>query len=628
MLQQIRSSLQGIIARVIIGLITIPFVLWGIDAFFLDSGNPDVAKVNGKAISELELNQQVYRQRQQMLARMGDRIEASQIDEAMLRGPVLEQLVQQRMLESVAESSDLLISEQVIDQMILQQPEFQEDGKFSPQRFDMLVRGSGMTPVQYKAAMKQQLLVNQLLSGYAATEFVTDTDMELAARISAQQRDIEYALMTMDQALAEVVVEPAEVQAYYADHPDEFTNPEKVAVEYIQLRLQDFHPEIEESEVRAAYDASIGDADLTSRRRAAHILLDPADGVSDEQQREKLVAIATRITAGESFDDLAREYSDDLGSRDTGGDLGYTDGSAFPEEFEDVLANLEIAEVSDPVKTEAGWHLVKLLEVEKAEVADYASRRDEIREQLLLAKAEPQYAVKLEELKDVSFNAADLASVAKQLDLATSTSAPFSRSGEVQGLFADKRVVAEAFNSIVLEQGANSEVVEISPTEAVVLRVAERQPSTPIPLADVEADLGERLHREKATEYMVQRAKELLASVNGGQALAELAESKSLEYQQFTGISRENISDVPAEIAAAAFQLSPPVAGGENYAVRTLADGTVALVGVTKVAPGALVDLDTASQDSLKRLLARYRAERVVESYRASLQDSADIEML
>ncbi len=628
MLQQIRSNLQGIVARVIIGLITIPFVLWGVDAFFLDSGNPDVAKVNGKAISELELNQQVYRQRQQMLARMGQDVDPSQIDEAALRGPVLDQLVQQRMLESAAEDSDLLIPDQVVDQMILQQPEFQVDGSFSPQRFDVLVRGSGMTPTQYKDAMKQQLLVNQLLSGLAATEFVTSTDLELAARISAQKRDIAYALMTMEQAQQKVSLDSTEVKAYFDDHPQEFTTEEKVSVEYIRLRLEDFYPEIEEDEIREVYDASLADNPAVLRRRAAHILLETDEGESDEDSRQQLEAIAARLASGESFSELAREFSDDIGSRETGGDLGYSDGTAFPEAFENALGELEVDEVSAPIQTDSGWHLVKLVEVEKADVADYASRRDKIRQALQVEKAEPLYAIGLEELKDISFNAADLASVAEQLSLQTQTSEQFTRGGASEGLFAESRLVAEAFSSIVLEQGANSEVVELSPSEAVVLRIAEREPATPIPFSEVEEQLSERLQREKATEYMVQQAEDVLGAVREGQPLAALADEEGFEFQQFTDISRENASQLPPEIAEAAFQLSPPEGEKSNFVIRPLTDGRVALIAVNKVIPGSLADLDADSQQGMKRLLSRYRSERVLQSYRLSLQDNADIERL
>ena len=197
--------------------------------------------------------------------------------------------------------------------------------------------------------------------------------------------------------------------------------------------------------------------------------------------------------------------------------------------------------MSAPIKTDAGWHLVKLVEVEQAEVPTYESRREDILSQLQLDKAEPLYAVKLEELKDISFNAPNLTSVAEQLALETKTSSMFGRAGMAAGLFAEKRLVAEAFTSVVLEQAVNSEVVEISPTTAVVLRLAERKPSEQIPLAEVSDSLTERLHTEKTTAFMVQRAEDVLLAVQGGQLLSVMADNEGLDYARFRGISRDNV---------------------------------------------------------------------------------------
>lgn len=628
MLQRLRSSLQGIIARFIIALITVPFVLWGVDAFFLDSGNPDVAEVNGKAITEQELSQQVYRQRQQMLARMGDQVDASQVDEAMLRGPVLEQLVQQRLMEATAEERGLVISDAMVDQVILQQTDFQEDGVFSPQRFDVLVRGNGMTPTQYKQSIKRQLLINQLMSGLVASEFVTPAELELSASITGQKRDIEYALLELGEVRETMTLDEDEVQSYYDSHPQEFVTPEQVAVEFIELKLEDYYPELEEEEVRAVYEGEVAEMDLGSRRRAAHILIETSDEQDAAAVQQQLSDVRARILAGEDFAAIAKQLSQDIGSREMGGDLGYTDGSAFPEAFEEALTTLEVGEISEPVETEAGWHLVKLTEIEQADVPSFDERRAAIAQRLQEAKAEPQYAVKLEELKDISFNAADLASVAEQLQLKTQTSGLFSREGDEAGLFADNRLLVEAFSSTVLEQGANSEVVELSPSHAVVVRLAQRQPSQPVPFAEVESELSSRLIDQKTTAYMEQRANDILTAIEGGQQLKAMAESESLDYQRIADASRENIGDMPMEIAAAAFQLNPPVAGEARYTTQTLNDGNVVIIALNRVELGSLADLDDASRQNMRRILDRYRSERLVQAYRTSLQSSADIEML
>ena len=627
MLQKIRSNIQGVMARIIIGLITIPFLLWGVDAFFLDSGDPDVAEVNGKTISEWELKRQVYRQRQQILARGGEDIDPSQIDETRLRGPVLQGLIQQRLLEQAAESRNFYISEGMIDAIILQQPDFQVEGRFSPARFEALVRSNSMSPADYKIAMKNQLLVNQLLSGFGSTEFVTPSELKFAVQLSGQERDIDYVLLSLDDAREQVSVETAVVREYFDAHPDEFMTEEQVELEYIELTLAGFYPDLEESDIEAAYAAEIADATATTRRRAAHILLEVGEQRTAEEAQAQLAELAGRIQEGGEFAALALEFSEDIGSREMGGDLGYSDGNAFPEAFELSLAELQVGEVSAPLETGAGWHLVTLVELQKSEPPTFEARREAITQQLKLSKAEPLYAVKLEELKDISFNAPDLQSVATELDLDAKKSDFLNRDGADQGLFADQRLVAEAFTTTVLEDGANSEVVEISETQAVVLRIMQRVAPQPVPYGEVEEAILGRLREDGARELVQQRAEKLMEAVRSGNSLATSAEAEGVEYKSYTALSREKLGDASPGVVAAAFQMSPP-ADAPNVAIKSLPDGSTAVIALVKVVPGSLTDIEEDHRRNLQQLLGRFRSEQAVAGFRATLQESADIELL
>ena len=628
MLQKIRSNIQGTVAKIIIALICVPFVLWGIDALFINSGDPDVAEVNGKPITEWELNQQIYRQRQQILARMGENIDPSQIDESLLREPVLQRLIEQRMLETTAESFDLVVSDRMVNDAIVQDPNFQIDGKFSPERFDMLVRSAAMSPLDYKRTMKNQLLVNQLLSGPGFSEFVTPAELALTAQITGQKRDIEYAVFSLSELAQGVSVDEASVQAYFDEHADEFMTSEKVIVDYVELKLEDFYPAVDEEDVRSAYAAETAKIESSTRRRAAHILLEVGDQRSDDEAEKQLEDLRQRLDAGEEFTVLAGEYSEDVGSRATGGDLGYTSGDAFPEAFEAALANLEIGEVSEPVKTEAGWHLIKLTEQESTTPPSYEDRREDIVLQLQHTKAEPLYAVKLEALKDVSFNAPDLQSVVDELGLTLRQSVPFDRNGPEAGPLADQRLVAEAFTRDVLEEGANSEVIELSADRAVVLRLHQRIPPEPIPLAEASDSIAEKLRQSEARERLSERARELRDALHGGKALADLAAAQSLTYKKYTGLSRDSIEDANPEIIGAAFQISPPASAEPVVNIHSLQNGDIALIVVDKVVAGSLDEVDEEKRANMQRLLSRYRSEQVLEGFRATLHEDADIELL
>jgi peptidyl-prolyl cis-trans isomerase D len=627
MLQKIRSNIQGMMAKIIIGIICVPFVLWGIDALFVDHGNADVAEVNGKPITEWELNQQIYRQRQQILAQMGENIDPSQIDESLLREPVLQRLIEQRLLESTAESQKFVVSERMVDEAIVQDPSFQVDGKFSPERFDAMVRGSGMSPMDYKRAMKNQLLVNQLLSGLGFSEFVTPAEVAMAAQITGQKRDIEYAVFSLSDAREGISIDEAAVQKYFDEHAKEFMTRERVVAEYIELTLEDFFPEVDEAEIKAAYAAEIAKVEASTKRRAAHILLETGDKRSAEEARAQLEALRQRIAAGEDFAALAGEYSEDLGSKAAGGDLGYSSGDAFPEAFEAALATLQPGEVSAPVATEAGWHLIQLTEQESSTPATYEARRDAIARQWQQSKAEPQYAVKLEALKDLSFNAPDLQSVAQELGLALHESPPFDRDGADAGPFADQRLVAEAFTKGVLEEGVNSEVIEIAPDHSVVLRLKRRIAPEPIPFDEVSGTIREKLQQDQARRLMTERARQLRDALRQGEAFAAIADAQQLTYKKYTGLSRDSIEDANPEIVGAAFRLSPPLDDKPVVAIRNLQNGDTALVVVDKVVPGSVDEIEDEKRANMQRLLSRYRSEQVLEGFRATLHQGADIEL-
>jgi peptidyl-prolyl cis-trans isomerase D len=627
MLQKIRSNLQGLVAYGIVGLLVVVFAFWGVEAFFLGESVVDVAEVNGETITELELNQAVYRQRQQLLARMGDQADPSQIDEAMLRGPVLEQMIGQRLLLQSAAANDLVVSETMANQYIQQQSDFQVDGVFSPERFDALIRSNGMTPARYRAGLIDDLQVTQLLTGLARSALVTPRELERLFVVMDQQRDIETAVLSPEFGRANVVLDEGEAQEYFDEHGDEFVTQEQLKVEFIEMRLEDFYPTVSEDAIVAAYQANAAQFVSSTRRRAAHILLDEA-GMSEEEAMVLLTQLADRLAQGESFAELASEYSEDIGSNNNGGDVGFTDGSAFPEAFEQALVTLEVGQVSAPVRSDAGWHLIKLTDIEGAEAPALDVMRETIRAQLQQEKAEPAYAVKLEELKDISFNAADLASVAQALALEVSTSDFFGRDGATEGMFADQRVLGEAFSSNVITEAMNSDVVELSPGHAVVLRLVEQHQPEPMPYEEVASVIEERLLAQKSTAYLQKHAQEIEKSLAEGQKLADLSDDEAIEYQAYAQLSRNNLAGVDAGIIAAAFRLSPPSDDRPSVVVESLPGGSVAVIVLNKVEPGSLDDFDEEKRNNMQQALSRYRTERVVEGYRSALQQEADIEIL
>ena len=318
MLQKIRDRTQGAIAKIIVGVIAVTFAVFGIDAFFT-GGVPEAATVNGEVITEPELAQSVELERRRLLGEMQDGVDTSQLDEARLRAPVLESLIQRRLMLQTAERSGLDVGEAMLNRVIVEDENFQENGTFSQNRFRGLLASNGMSPAQFKQLLRQDILISQLMSGIDASEFVTEIELANAVRLTQQSLDARWLVVPVAVADDSIVVADADVAAYYERNRAQFRTEETVHVDYLELRLSDLFQPVPEDELRMEYERRVAAFEGGEERHAAHIMLaDPGDAA-----REKLAALRARVLEGEDFAALARENSEDPGSAAQGGDLGF-----------------------------------------------------------------------------------------------------------------------------------------------------------------------------------------------------------------------------------------------------------------------------------------------------------------
>jgi len=367
MLQNIRDNSQGWIAKTIIGVIVALLALTGVDAIFqVTSNRQDAAEVNGQAISQNELAQAAEMQRRQLMQRLGKDFDASLLDDKMLREAALKGLIDRKLLLQAAEQAGFALSQAELDKVIVQVPAFQVEGKFNADLFDQRIRQEGYTRLQFRQQLEKDILASQLQAGVAGSGFVTDEEIQAFARLEKQTRD--FATLTLKADPKAVTLSDDELQAYYKEHSSQFMSPEQVVLEYIELNKADFFDQVEvkDEDLQAAYQKEI--ANLAEQRQAAHILLEVTDKLSDTEAKAQIDAIAQRLVKGEDFAVLAKELSNDPGSADKGGDLGYAAPGVYDPAFEEALYALKQGEVSAPVRTQFGWHLIKLLGVQAPEV--------------------------------------------------------------------------------------------------------------------------------------------------------------------------------------------------------------------------------------------------------------------
>ncbi len=333
MLQNIRNNSQGLLAKIFVGFIVFVFAIFGLDSVVntIVTTNSTVS-VNGVAIDEIAIETEAQRITQELLTSLDAQIDISSIDTTQFRDQAINNLVDRELLFQTALDNGMLISSATLDREIAQTPDFQVDGVFSNERAQALLASFGLTPALYRASLQQQGLINQMFTAYSSSSFATPSELEVLARINEEKRNFRYMRVNARNLAQTQVVNEEEISQYYIANAALFMQSERVSIEYLELNKNDLLAEIEitEEQIKAQYDIELSSLQALTERRASHILLLSTSNETDEAIA-KAEEIMTRIDIGESFEDLAAEFSEDAGSAQFGGDVGYTTGETFPK---------------------------------------------------------------------------------------------------------------------------------------------------------------------------------------------------------------------------------------------------------------------------------------------------------
>lgn len=616
MLQDIRKSSQGTTAKIIIGIIILAFAGFGVESILLGGGGNSVAEVNGEDIGPGELQQAIYTQRQRIIAMMGDNLDPAMLDEDRLSGPALEALIGRKLLTQSAAGMELAVSEAEIGAQVASMQEFQVNGQFSPDLYKSTLASAGYTPASFKRTLSEDILVNQIRSGLAGSEFSTPAELALNARILAEQRDLRYMTVPRDAFVPQE--EPSEdaLRAWYEAHASDYRTKESIDIEYIELSEEDFYAPVEESLILQAYEEARMDYQYKARSKVSHILFTD-DG--DAPVAERVAAARARLDAGAEFAEVAAEFSDDVGSAGFGGDLGYTSGDTFPAEMEAAISQLQPGQVSSPVQTEAGTHLLLVTAREDAQLPPLEEMRPELEARVQQQEAAVELLRTVETLRDISFNADDLATPAAELGLELATAKGITRD-QSEGLFANDSLQQAAWAEDVLLGGHNSDVIEIPGGRYVALRVEAMREPRQLSFSEVREDVVARVVEERTQQALDAAAAQLLAQLREGRSMEALATERGFQWQVELGADRRN-TNVPFEVLNRSFELP------ENAVDRVYGNtGDVMLVEVVRVSAGDYESLDSGEQRQMQRQTMLEYGAMVNTDYERGLRESAEIE--
>ena len=631
MLSTIREKTQGLFATIVIVIIGVPFALWGINSYFENNASNAVAEVNGAEIGAERYREAFNQRARAMQQMMGGRVDARLFSDPGFKRQVLDSLVDEVLVVQAAQDAGYRVGDVQLSEEIATIPQFQREGRFDPARYQEALRSAGYTSARFEQGMRQDLLAQQFGAGFSETAAIGTDDVNALIRVEAQQREFRFLLFPAVRYVANAQVPESAVTEYYEAHPDEFKTVEQVKLQYLRLGTDQLKAEvnISEDELRAAYDDEAARFSTPEERRASHILVElppNADAATQAAAQKRAEELYARARKGEDFAKLAREHSKDPGSAAKGGDLGFSQRGAFVKEFEDTLFAMQAGDISKPVKTQYGYHIIKLTAIKPGTRKPLVAVKGEIEQQLRQRKAEERFYELSERLNDLLYEQPDsLQPAAQALGLKVEQSDWLAR-GTNAGILANPRVAEAAFSPEVLQQKRNSDAIEAGPNAVIALRVAEHQPAIVRPLAEVRAQILAKLKREQAREQATKAGEAALAQLKAGGQLAAVAKGSGLQpsgaYTSTRQPAKPN-AGVDGRLLAAVFAAPRPADNKAAAGGVALGDEGYAVFEILNVRDGdpAKVDANTrqrAEQNLRRRFGAEFYRAHVADLRRAA----------
>lgn len=616
MLTKIREKAHGIFAQVMLIGICVLFGLWGINNYTDSSKEAAVASVGDKDFYRQDVNK-AYEQYSQQFQGMG-------IDEQSLKNQALEKLISDEVLLQYVRKQGLVATDNTTRDFIKTLPYFQVNGKFNDAQYKAVLNSQRMTSADFVNRIKNALIMEQLQGGIINSSFATDYDVESFFKIQNQLRDVDTITVTIPTLTEQP--SDADISNYYQQHQEKFQIPEQLSVEYVELSLPELAQKVAVSDdkLKAFYDEQKDTYTTAERRKISHILFIVNDKIDDKTALEKALK-AKQELATKDFATVAQEVSDDKLTAKTGGDLGLFTVGSLEKPLEDAATTLQLNEVSNPVKSKFGYHLIKVTELVAGDVKPFDSVKDEVTKAYQKSQAENTFYESGETLSAMSFEHPDsLQAVADTLGLTIKKSNLFTKD-KGEGIAAEDKIRSAAFAEEVL-QGNNSTPIEVGSDRLVVLRQLEHKEAAARELKDVKAEIIATLQADKAKLLAVTQAKQITSRLQAGESIQTIAAEHKLDIKKVTGLTR-NKPQLPEQLTDAIFRAAKPIGDKPSIIVVPLATGEQIIVSLTKVTAGVMSDDDKKKFDLAKKNIAHAFGQAEFNTMVTSLQSKADIKI-
>ena len=619
MLQGIRDRAHGFIAWIIVILICIPFALWGVQEYLGPDPNVTVAEVDGEEISLVEYQNALQGVRASLNRQFPGQDVSRMLGESFIRTRAMDGLVRERLIARAATDAGFVVSDEQLAGAIRSVPVFQRDGAFSTEEYQYALRRSGNSPGRFEADTRRRLLEAQWRDTVVLSAAAAESRARRLAALESQTRSFSRLVVPADR-FAGVEVGEEVIAKRYEDHRGAFMSPEEVRLRYVVLSRDDLAAEIEVSAgtIEGYYESRKAGLTMPEQRRVRHILVADAEGGDEALARAE--ELRARIVAGEAFEDVARRASDDPGSAEAGGDLGFGGRGIWVPPFEEAAFSLGVGEVSEPVQSDFGFHLIRVEDIRASRTRTFDEAKEEIEREYRSDQAEQLYFEQVERLSNLAFEQPDnLYDAAGMLGLTVEESGYLSRRGEPgHEVLGDRAVIAAAFDEDVLA-GNNSEPVELEGYRTVVVRVEDRHEPRQRTLDEVRPEIVATLQAERATDETRAFAVELLGRLRAGEGRKTVA--GNLPWSEERTVERDE-PGLEHAVREVLFSMPHPGAGAVTFDGVALASGDFVILALGEVIENVV---ESQALDESRLRLSRQLGLDAHDSFVAALRERADI---
>lgn len=609
MLQAMRNKMHGWPSIIVLGLAVLAMSLFGMESYFTSRNDTFVAKVGKREISQTAFQNRMNQLRQQASAQQGEHFDPTVFEKPETKLSVLDAMINEQLLLQANADWGMRVSDQALRDAIAGIPAFQVNGKFDPTSYRAFLAGNGKTPEMFEDEIRSSLATQLLPQAISDSTIITDAGVDDFLSLVTQRRDLRYFVLPKPEP-ADKQVTDAQIEAWYKSHQAEYMNPEEVSVKYVEVDGAKLKPEAAPSdeELKARYAEEKQRFVQPEQRLVSHILISVPPNATPEQQKaalaraEKIAAEATPA----NFARLAEKDSQDLGSRRQGGDLGWLEKGVTNAAFDSAMFSLHKGQISKPVLSSDGYHIIWLRDIRSGESKPFAEVRDQLVKEATAAARDRQYNELAGKMADQTYsNPSSLEPASVALGLPIHTTPLFSRTNG-HGLTANPKVVAAAFSDDVLVQGNNSGLIDLGNNHSVVIHVDKHVPAAPKPLSEVRTQVQQSILQERIAAAARKQADGALAQLRKGESMDAVAKSLGATVISVPEAVRGQSVQVPEPVLKEAFLLPhPPAAGKPELAEVAMGDGSFALLAVDKVQAGDLSRVTAEERDMLRHQMAQ-----------------------